>query len=237
MMTKKEIWERFQQEDAQKYSTRSRIYIMGWKQLYSISVEYLKSIFGKSNFQALDLGAGTGYFTKWLLKELEGAYVSVTDFSKNMLSAVERSLNEFNGRYETFLLDFQEDQIGIEKYDLIVSSMAIHHLQRIEDYRRLYRKIYTALKIRGIFLCIDVLKGADLALDIFYRDFWLDHLTECYGQKAAKRIIDETNREDSPLSLYAHLRLLHECGFNSSDCLWKHNNFGSYVARKSDNLL
>ncbi|MHA1992265.1 MAG: class I SAM-dependent methyltransferase [Candidatus Kariarchaeaceae archaeon] len=231
MMTKEEILERFQKEDAKRYSSWDPIYVIEWEPLFSISIQFLKFVFANKKVRVLDIGAGTGYLSKRILNELEGSEIIISDFSENMLSAVDDYLCDFKGRYQKRVLDFQEENLGNAEYDIIVSSMAIHHLRDISEYRKLYENINAALKYNGIFLCIDMITGADNCVERFYKKVWTKHLIINFGKTESDRILKQYGREDSPISITNHLELLQSCGF-VSDCIGKYYNFCSYYGRK-----
>ena len=53
-------------------------------------------------------------------------------------------------------------------FDLIMSSLALHHLETDDDKLRFYQKIYAALNPSGMFINIDVVLGGDDSLQNVY---------------------------------------------------------------------
>ncbi|MDR1068884.1 MAG: class I SAM-dependent methyltransferase, partial [Clostridiales Family XIII bacterium] len=93
--------------------------------------------------RVLDIGAGTGLYTAFLLKRYPQARVTLIDFAENMLAiarqkfAGNENMRYISGNYATH--DF-----GREKYDIIISALSIHHLNPNEK-QALYGKLQSLL--------------------------------------------------------------------------------------------
>ena len=91
----------------------------------------------------LDLGCGYGENTNFLLNRKASRVVGV-DISQNMIDLA----NKFNKKDNTeyLCMDMQDiDKINL-KFDLIISSLAIHY---VKDYELLIKKIYNLLNDNG----------------------------------------------------------------------------------------
>ena len=94
----------------------------------------------------LDLGCGSGGHDRKLI-EMGANYVLGIDISKNMLNEAKK-LNT-SDKIEYLELSMNDiDQLD-KKFDLVVSSLAIHY---IEDYDSLCRKVYNLLVDGGEFI-------------------------------------------------------------------------------------
>jgi len=94
----------------------------------------------------LDLGCGYGENTNFLLNRKANRVVGV-DISQNMIDLA----NKFNKKDNTeyLCMDMQDiDKINL-KFDLIISSLAIHY---VKDYESLINKIYNLLNDNGVFI-------------------------------------------------------------------------------------
>ena len=94
----------------------------------------------------LDLGCGYGENTNFLLNRKASRVVGV-DISQNMIDLA----NKFNKKDNTeyLCMDMQDiDKINF-KFDLIISSLAIHY---VKDYELLIKKIYNLLNDNGVFI-------------------------------------------------------------------------------------
>jgi tRNA (cmo5U34)-methyltransferase len=96
-------------------------------------------------------------------------------------------------------------------FDVIVSSMAIHHLVD-ERKRKLYAEIFDLLEPGGVFLNLERVASPTPSLRRRFRaamghDHDTDHDTE--------------HLSDRPLDLETQLLWLREIGFADVDCYWK----------------
>ena len=185
----------------------------------------------------LDLGAGTGNLSRTVLEALPEVKIALMDFSENMLSEVPNVLTDFPGRYEILRDDFIEADFGVERYAAVISSFAIHHCRGEAEYSRLYGRLFKALQPGGIFVCCDVVAGADEVLTQLNEDGWRSLLrSENLAEKDIERILANYHIEDSPLDLGSHLRLLKEAGFSIVDVVWKRINFAVYTAIRAQEI-
>lgn len=185
----------------------------------------------------LDLGAGTGNLSRTVLEALPEVKIALMDFSENMLSEVPNVLTDFPGRYEILRDDFIEADFGVERYAAVISSFAIHHCRGEAEYSRLYGRLFKALQPGGIFVCCDVVAGADEVLTQLNEDGWRSLLrNENLSEKDIERILANYHIEDSPLDLGSHLRLLKEAGFSIVDVVWKRINFAVYTAIRAQEI-
>jgi SAM-dependent methyltransferase len=94
----------------------------------------------------LDLGCGTGGHDRKLI-DLGAKSVLGIDISTNMIEEAIRETNTDKIRYKILSMNNLEEID--EKFDLVVSSLAIHY---IEDYDSLCKKVYNLLNDGGEFI-------------------------------------------------------------------------------------
>ena len=102
----------------------------------------------------LDLGAGTGETARRVLEKHPGARVVLVDASAEMLEAARLALPE--DRVEQIIVRQLEDPLPDGPFDLVVSALAVHHLESAEK-RLLFRRIAEALEPGGRFVLADVI--------------------------------------------------------------------------------
>ncbi len=101
------------------------------------------------DMQALDYGCGTGLVSLYLLPHVRS--VTGADSSPGMLDVLRRKLAEGGIENMRVLhLDLEHDRLPDERYDLVVTSMALHH---IADTDRVLRAFYDLLRPGGT-MCI-----------------------------------------------------------------------------------
>ena len=128
------------------------------------------------------------------------------DFSEIMLAAARE---RFDGaaRVELVAHDLAEPLPALGRFDAVVSSMAIHHLED-ERKRSLYAEVFDLLEPGGVFANFEHVASPT------------DRL-----HKAFFAAIDESLQNEDPsdrlLDVETQLRWLSELGFDDVDCYWK----------------
>jgi tRNA (cmo5U34)-methyltransferase len=171
-------------------------------------------------FKVLDLGCGTGNVTKAIKEKFNNARVSCIDIAENMIQMAKMKLanyediNYYTGDFSDF--DFEE------KYDVIVSSLALHHIKSDNDKKQFYRRIYEALKEGGILLNSDVVLGSNENLQNLYTKKWVEFMLNNIPRKEIEeKWLPKSVDEDFPATITNHIKWLNETGFKSIDVIWK----------------
>ncbi|WP_225445976.1 class I SAM-dependent methyltransferase [Paenibacillus arenosi] len=137
-------------EAAQQYDQQRKMLIPCFDDFYRISVSLASS--ATSSPILLDLGAGTGLFSSLMMQKYPDANLTLIDLSEKMLDIAKV---RFKGSTNvTYIVDDYTNFISPEKYDIIISSLSIHHLTDA-DKQTLYKNIYLHLKPSGIFINAD----------------------------------------------------------------------------------
>ena len=226
---------------SQEYRDSADVYIVERRRLLDI----LKSFYGhfignKTNNNVLDLGCGDGIVIQELLKIDNSIAATLIDGSEDMLNkAKDRLKDSENIRF--IKASFQEilnKKISLQRYDFIVSSLAIHHLT-MKEKKALFRTIYSHLNVRGYFLNIDVILAPSDALEQWYLSLWRKWIAERKSILGIKGnsyddIIQryKGNRDNKPDTLDKQLKALKSIGFKDVDCYYKYGIFTMYGGRK-----
>jgi len=166
----------------------------------------------------LDLGAGTGILSEFILRTFPKARVTLCDFAPQMLEEASRRFGD-DDRVSYLCMDYTKAELP-EDWDAIVSSLSIHHLTAAQK-KSLYRGIYAALKRGGFFVNADNVKGPTLALDCLYKEEWLRHVKGSGISKKELKAALERTKLDKFSPLDNQLQWLREAGFRQVDCLYK----------------
>jgi len=100
----------------------------------------------------IDLGAGTGETACRVVAEHPGARLVGVDESAAMLAAAERALDGVDASFEVRRL---EDPPPTGAFDLVVSALAVHHLDGPAK-AQLFARVHGALRPGGRFVLGDV---------------------------------------------------------------------------------
>lgn len=106
----------------------------------------------------LDLGAGYGALTKFLLELFPNATAVCQDGSDEMAKLGRERMKDFNGRFDYVLADFSRhgwSKLMPGPFEAIVSSIAIHNVGSPNIIRGIYQDTYTLVQPGGCFLNFD----------------------------------------------------------------------------------
>lgn len=119
-----------------------------------------------------------------------------------------------------------------EKFDLIISSLSIHHLSD-EEKRKLYKKMFSLLNQDGIFINADQVLGSTPFLESLYKNDWKNKVEKSGLTKQEIEAANERMELDKMARLEDQIDWLKESGFQDVDCIYKYFNFVVLFGRKS----
>jgi tRNA (cmo5U34)-methyltransferase len=154
----------------------------------------------------LDLGTGDGRLPALLLREHPERRCIGVDSSEPMLDAA-RARFAGDSRFELVSHDLNMPLPELGRFDAVVSSLAIHHLEH-ERKRTLYEEAFELLAPGGLFANFEHVASPSrrLHLDFFAA---IDEPLEC--EDPSDRLLD----------VETQLGWLREIGFDDVDCHWK----------------
>lgn len=154
----------------------------------------------------LDLGSGDGRLLALLLGDRRERSGVALDFSEPMLEAARR---RFAGddRVELVRHDLAEPLLDLGRFDAVVSSLAIHHLEDARK-RSLYAEVFASLEPGGLFANFEHVASPSRRLHL---EFFA----------AIEEPLEHEDPSDRLLDVETQLRWLREIGFADVDCHWK----------------
>ena len=106
------------------------------------------------DMNVMDFGAGTGLLTLYIQPYVK--HIDAVDNSEGMLSVLKEKIEKAGIENITPVKkDLEKEDFGEEKYDLIVSSMTMHHIKNLENF---LKKLYRVLKKGGYIAVADLEK-------------------------------------------------------------------------------
>ena len=160
----------------------------------------------------LDLGAGTGLFSEHVLKVFPNATFVLWDLAKKMLGVARERFQEHGERFQFVIEDYRNLR-AIDDFDLIISSLSIHHLTD-EEKRELCQRVYAPLKVGGAFVNVDQIRGETAYLQDLYWDMWLHHVRASGApEEQIQESIERRTTYDQDALLADQLQWLREAGF------------------------
>lgn len=212
---------------ARDYDDQRRKLIPCFDDFYRIPV----SIAGATNDapRILDIGAGTGLLSSFMLEKYPHAKVTLIDLSENMLD-VARSRFKNNPNITYVVDDYTQHEFD-EPFDLVISSLSIHHLTDIEK-KNLYAKIFSILKNNSLFINADQVLGSTPSIEALYKEDWKKKIEVSGLTKDELSAAYERTKLDKMSPLEDQLNWLKNVGFSDVDCIYKYFNFVVFLGRK-----
>lgn len=182
-------------------------------------------------FKVLDLGSGTGNVSMAVKEKFKFASIDCIDIAENMIKMAKIKLADYdNITYYTG--NFSEFEF-IEKYDVIVSSLALHHIKTDQEKQKFYDIIYNILNEDGIFINSDKVLGSSEKLNALYSKKWKEFMLENVSEdEIDEKWIPQSKKEDYPASMMDHLNWLESTGFKSLDIVWKYYGWAVYCGTR-----
>ncbi len=212
---------------SEQYDSQRKILIPCFNDFYDVAV-------GNLNLESLhplilDLGAGTGIFSWKVIEKYPEAQMTLIDLSEKMLEIARKrfaSIQNIKMIQADFSLFDMEN-----KYDAIISSLAIHHLED-KAKQALYKNIYKGLKPGGVFINADQIAGENSFIQNIYHSQWCNKIEHSVLTREELDVTYERIKLDRRTSVVTQLNWLKEIGFQYVDCLYKYYDFAVMWAKK-----
>lgn len=204
-------------------------------------VEMMKTVLGycfmdsATSWSVLELGCGTGNLSLFVKDTFPNAHLTLVDLSADMLHQAGQKL-ERAGLPKAQLTPVQGGFMDLDfppgQFDLVVSSMALHHLLDVEK-PVMYARMFKWLKPGGLFRCAD----ETLSLpQLVQEQNLLDWEVWARSQGATTEDVDmwtaHAVQHDHYAPLAKHFQWMQEVGFTEVDCYWRKLMWTSFGARK-----
>ena len=178
----------------------------------------------------LELGCGTGNLTVLLAARYPEARIEAMDISTESLAVARQRLNQ-NDRIHFQSADMQALDANAT-FDLVVSSIAIHHLNSSAK-RTLFTSIHRCLHPNGCFAYADQFRGMTDAINEIHMDGWKT-LTYSAGSNEEEWAMwmDHQRNHDVHDTLQDQFSWLRSAGFENVDCVWRYLLWSVLVAHR-----
>lgn len=192
-------------------------------------VDYLPEDFKVG--EILELGSGTGNLSMLLAERFPSADIHLVDVSADSIDVCRSRLGGSRFHYHTD--DFRELQFGEARFDLVASSIAVHHLTSTEK-QSLFGRIFNWLTPGGIFAYAD--QHAGVTEDVYRRHIgnWQTAAMKAGSSEEEWQMWMQHQRDhDHHDPLPEQLDWLGNAGFHAVDCTWRYLLWTAVQARKA----
>jgi len=185
-----------------------------------------------AEFTALDLGAGTGYFTQRLVEAFPAVRVIAIDGAESMIPVARERLGEAAQRVDFRVGDLRgldELLVAGEQGRVVISSYALHHLDAREK-TGVVERCLGFLEPGGWFLNADLIRSESELLEDRYQDARVqgivrraDPADARFGAPEEVRAFLDAMQEkegDQPLTLQEDLAVLRAAGLRQVGVSW-----------------
>jgi len=185
----------------------------------------------KDSPKILDLGCGTGNIAQKALNRFPEAEVTCLDLSENMIEIAKDKLSSYEN-IEYIVGDFTQMELNT-KYDVVLSSLALHHIPNDEEKEAMYKNIYETLEKDGVFYNADVIKANSNYNEELNNKIAIQEMKE--NGVTDEEIAEHKGKRDAndiPTTLIKHIKMLENVGFKEIDVIWKHYSNAVYGGSK-----
>ncbi len=195
---------------------------------------------GAGPFRVLELGAGTGTLSRFLLETFPGAELTALDVSPVMLDACADLLAPFADRVHLRHVDFGTAELGAAElgtaelgfgYHAAVSRLAIHHLED-KDKRGLFGRLAKALLPGGVLAMSDLVTGSTEEETEIMLAEWRRYML-AQGEDPAEWERWLVGEDDLPSPAQTQVEWLLEAGFAGASVVWQRAQFAVIRAAKA----
>ncbi len=212
--------------EAPGYDRTARASMPGYSELHRTLVRGIPLLPTRS-FRILELGVGTGALTSAVLETFPHARLVGIDVSPKMIAAARRRLHAYRDRVE--LLAGRLEDAWKERYDVVLSALAIHHLADREKWG-LFRRVFRSLAPGGYFGDGDDHLPEDTLFDSRFQQIASSEFgrSPAHGSYRSPQVVwHEHERFDHPCSVEAEVAALKRARFAHVGVPWRY--FGQAV--------
>ena len=209
------------------YDRQRKQLIPCFEDFYGIALSMIKPVSERPT--VLDIGAGTGLFSSFLLGKIPDARLTLIDISEKMLNVAKERFQDVSG-VEYIVGDYTHYD-SFQEYDIIISALSIHHLSDQQKYE-LYKQCYSMLKPNGLFINADQVLGNTQYTDSLFKKHWKSGVENSGLSQEEISSAYERIKLDKEATLSQQLSWLRDIGFSDVDCVYKYYHFAVMLGRK-----
>jgi len=178
----------------------------------------------------LELGCGTGNLTELIIQKYPHAEVVAVDISGQIIKECRQRLQ--SEAVEYLQKDFMEISFEPSTFDLVLSSIAIHHLKD-EDKRILFSRLNTFIRSGGVFIYADQSRG--VTEEIYQKNIqkWKTEATKLGSSNSDwETWMKHQDEHDYHALAIDQIKWLETSSFKNIDIVWRNLLWTIFYAEK-----
>ncbi len=176
----------------------------------------------------LDIGAGTGLMSEFVMHRVNAASLFLLDESAEMTAKALARLDQFK---PTLFLQSMTEPLPAMQFDAVVSSVAIHHLTH-EEKRGLYGRIFHALAPGGVFINAEQVLGETDREEALYDEMHIGGARLLGSDEEEICAARERMSYDKSATLAEQVTWLREIGFTQTGTFFQWGRFAVFAGWK-----
>jgi len=173
----------------------------------------------------LDIGAGTGLMSEFVMQRVRTASLYLLDESTEMTAKALIRLEQFK---PTLFLQSMTEPLPDIQFNAVVSSVAIHHLTD-DEKRNLYERIFGALVPGGVFVNAEQVLGETEWEEKLYDEMHIGGARTLGSDEDEIRGARERMSYDKSATLSEQVTWLKEIGFQQAGTFFQWGRFAVYA--------
>lgn len=219
----KTIW------NASEYDHSRRRLIPCYDLFYACAADLAaRAVQDKPYPKILDLGAGTGLMSAFVMERVGNASLYLLDESPEMSA---KALARLERHAPTLLLQSMNEPLAVQGFDAVVSSVAIHHLPDAEK-RGLYAQVFEALEVGGVFVNAEQVLGENAWQEALFEEMHLGGARALGSDENEIRAAKERMRYDQSATLAVQVAWLEKIGFRNAGVYFQWGRFAVFAGWK-----
>lgn len=214
--------------NAAEYDESRRRLIPCYDLFYATAVELASRTIKVERPNILDLGAGTGLLSEFVMSKFTSATLHLLDESEEMLSKAKIRLKKYSPQLYVQPMTAELPQ---GDFHAVISSLAIHHLSHA-DKRNLFRRIYKALTPGGIFINGEQILGESEWQQKLFEDAHLNGARSLGSSENEIQAAEERMKYDQCATLAEQVNWLQEIGYQHAAPFFHSFRFAVYAGWK-----
>lgn len=187
-----------------------------------------RSIHGVSSPNILDLGAGTGLMSEFVMQRVGTAELYLLDESMEM---TEKALIRLEQYKPSLFLQSMTEPLPMMRFDAVVSSVAIHHLSD-EEKQELFENIFKRLAPGGAFVNAEQILGETSQQEQLFDEMHITGAQALGSDEEEIRAARERMKYDRCTTLADQILWLREIGFQQAGAFFQWGRFAVYAGWK-----